>query len=138
MKENKILKKPESLNDLIAKYPKIFVLMKEFFYRISSDLPIGWVPIIDTLCKSLQSRTDNVTMYTRGEELHPPQVIVTQIKEKYGRLCFYTENSDDEMNGMIDMAKDMCWNVCEFCGSNSDIITTEGWISRICKICHNK
>lgn len=130
-------KKPKNLDDLIKKYPKIFILLNEFFYRISSDLPKGWVDIIDTLCNSLQSRTDNITIYEDDKEFHPPQIEVTQIKEKFGGLRLYTRGGDDEMQGMIEMAEDMCWEVCEFCGSNENIITTKGWISRVCKKCKN-
>ena len=44
---------------------------------------------------------------------------------------------------LIRSAEDDCWNTCEICGEKnnyekSNIITTSGWIKRICKKCSQK
>jgi len=132
-------KKPKSLNDLIEKYPKIFKLMEEGYYRISSDIPSIWVPIIDILCKSIQSRIDNVTIYdVEDKHHHPPQLECEQIKEKYGELRFDARGGDDQMEGMIEMAVDMCWDICTECGTHENLGTTQVWVERLCKTCFEK
>ena len=40
----------------------------------------GWFDLIDTLCARLQFATDHNKA---------PQVVATQVKEKWGMLCFY-------------------------------------------------
>ena len=82
--------------------------------------------------------------------------ICKQLKEKYGELRVYYKavsinedinTKDNEVDYLIDMfedvlkrAEDDCWNVCEWCGAEGgydgeNLITTSGWISRICKKC---
>ena len=39
---------------------------------------------------------------------------------------------------LINNCEDECYNICEICGSNTDIVTTHGWITRICKQCAEK
>lgn len=135
------MKKPENLNDLIIKYPKIFELMNEGFYRISSDLPKQWVDIVDQLCSAMQSYTDDVTTFEKGKRSHPQQTICTQIKEKYGGLRFYTTGGTKETEGMIYMAEDMCDKVCQACGSTNDVQPPKNpraWVVRLCKTCRPK
>ena len=133
------MKQPKTFEDLIEKYPKIFELMNDGYYRISSDIPTQWIYIVDQLCYSMQNRIDNVTIY--GGEFKmtvPPQIVCEQVKEKYGGLRFYTHGGDKEMEGMISMAEDMCWNTCEECGSHENLGTTTGYMIRKCEICANK
>lgn len=49
----------------------------------------------------------------------------------------------DIADSLIKRCEDKCWNVCEWCGKDGgfngeNLITTSGWISRICKECHQK
>jgi hypothetical protein len=129
------MKHAETLDDLIEKYPKIFENMKEFYFRISSELPKGWVKDVDILCAAIQDRIDSVTFYDKEGEHTVPQLICTQIKEKYGGLRFYYTGGDAVCEGMIDLTTFILWNKCERCGSDKNIGTTEGWISRICENC---
>ncbi len=45
------------------------------------------------LCHSIQAHIDGLTPT-------PPQVIVDQVKEKFGTLLFYFHGGDDELNGI--------------------------------------
>jgi len=45
-----------------------------------------------------------------------PQVIVTQVKEKFGTLRFYYNGGDDYVAGIVAMAEAMTSVTCERCG----------------------
>jgi hypothetical protein len=45
-----------------------------------------------------------------------PQVVATQVKEKFGTLRFYYEGGDDYIQGLVDMAESMSAVTCEECG----------------------
>jgi len=69
---------------LFSKYPKIFAQkdmpMSETCMCWGIECGNGWYNLIDSLCGQLQWNTDQ-NKY--------PQVIATQVKEKYGTLRFY-------------------------------------------------
>ncbi|MEA3296149.1 MAG: hypothetical protein U9Q27_03375 [Patescibacteria group bacterium] len=123
----------ELQNKLYKKYPKLFK---------QKDLPMtqtcmcwgictgdGWYWIIDNLCNCVQSYIDN------NEK---DQIEITQVKEKFGSLRFYTSYSNQFINGMICLSEHYSWNTCENCGSINNIIHTKGWISTLCKDCIEK
>lgn len=45
---------------------------------------------------------------------------------------------DELVFSLIHKCEQECWNCCEICGSKKDLITTSGWISRICSKCSQK
>ena len=126
-------------NYLVEKYPKIFINRygdkKETAMCWGFEHRDGWFWILDQLCDSIQSYIDNNNPY-RKEEDKIPQVVATQIKEKFGILNFYYSGGDEYIGGMIRFAEYMSMNICEFCGSTENIGNTKGWVYTICKDCH--
>jgi hypothetical protein len=61
-----------------------------------------------------------------------PQVVVDQVKEKFGTLRFYYHGGDEYIRGLVGMAEAMSARTCEECGAPG---TTEGpgWIRTLCK-----
>lgn len=129
------------------------------------ECPDSWYWIIDNLCHSIQEYVDsrNGNKYKKKDiwiikllrwinnklglfsyilECFPEkkefQVEAVQVKEKYGSLRFYTNASDDTIDGMIWLAEVMSANICACCGSNEKISITEGWISYLCPKCKRK
>jgi hypothetical protein len=90
----------------------------------------GWWPIIESLCANIQSHTD---WWNKNRETRPvvEQVVVAQIKEKFGGLRFYYEGGDDKIRGMVRMAEAWADAVCEDCGTPATKKTT-GWIRNVC------
>jgi len=122
--------------EIIAKYPKIFVDYPGNPGRCNwYGVPSGWLPIIDKLCGCMQSHIDNHTTYTKDGPIKSLQVTCSQMKEKFGGLRFYADNTDDIIDGMIDMAEYMCESTCQDCGSEEDLGLTRGWISVLCRNC---
>jgi len=61
----------------------------------------GWWPILTNLCSNIQHHLD-----WKNKKLEViPQVTVAQIKEKFGGLRFYYDGGDDQIQGMVTMAK---------------------------------
>ena len=93
----------------------------------------GWWPIIETLCANIQSHIDwkqeQKEKYQRGIGCN--QVIVVQVKEKFGGLRFYYEGGDDEIHGMVRMAEAWADHSCEECGAPGTS-GGKGWIKTLC------
>jgi hypothetical protein len=60
-----------------------------------------------------------------------PQVIATQVKEKFGTLRFYYWGGDEYCSGVESMAESMSAVTCEVCGSPG-MLRQGGWIRALC------
>jgi hypothetical protein len=60
------------------------------------------------------------------------QVVVLQVKEKFGTLRFYYSGGDDYIRGLTSMAESMSGVTCETCG-NPGRRVGGGWITTLCK-----
>lgn len=115
-------------NRMIATYPRLFA---EPFGGFA--IGPGWWPIIEDLCANIQSHVDwqqeQLEKYGCGNGCQ--QVVVEQIKEKFGELRFYYTGGDPTIDGMVRMAE--CWatHTCETCGGRGEIRSL-GWISTLC------
>lgn len=61
-----------------------------------------------------------------------PQLIASQIKEKFGTLRFYYDGGDGFCAGVIDMAETMSAITCETCG-NPGKLAGGSWLYTTCK-----
>lgn len=101
----------------------------------------GWYPIVESLCKNIQRHIDwrNETRerllksnpYDHEIPEEVPQVIVQQIKEKFGGLRFYCRGGDDTIRGMIEMAEAWAEHACEKCGKPGQL-RSGGWMQTLC------
>lgn len=101
----------------------------------------GWWPIIEDLCGQIDSYTkwrnntreallkDNPYKHSIPEAV--PQVVVEQIKEKFGGLRFYYQGGDDHISGMVRMAEMWAGRSCEECGKPGER-RSGGWIRTLC------
>ena len=106
---------PDLTQKLLNKYPKLF-----------SDGPFwgaecgdGWYNILDNLCGSIASYRD------------VDNVIIDQIKEKFGTLRFYVTGGDAMVDGMIWMAEHMSGYTCEKCGNPGELRNLP-WLVTLC------
>ena len=76
-----------------------------------------------------------IEKFPRGVE-HMPPINITQIKEKFGGLCFYFNGGDDTIWGMVSLAESLSYRTCEICGSTKDVGMTQGWLRAVCKSCY--
>ena len=104
------------------KYPKMFAQPYGGF-----AIGEGWWPIIESLCSNIQHYIN----WKNKESEVVPQVVVAQIKEKFGGLRFYYEGGDDRIYGMVSMAESWADKSCETCGSPGTS-GGKGWIKTLC------
>lgn len=107
---------------LSEKYPKMF---SQPYGGICVNE--GWWPIIASLCANIQS----YLKWKNKEGEVVPQVVVEQIKEKFGGLRFYYNGGDEHVGGMVRMAESWASETCEVCGVPATKQTT-GWIKTVC------
>jgi hypothetical protein len=89
----------------------------------------GWYPILETLCDNIQNHVD----WKNRETLVVPQVVVAQIKEKFGGLRFYYDGGDDYIRGLVSMAESWADRACETCGGAGKK-RNGGWIRTLCDL----
>ena len=91
---------------------------------------VCWWPIIESLCANIQTHID---WQNKNHEKHPvvEQVVVEQIKEKFGGLRFYYQGGDDNVHGMVRMAESWAARSCETCGAPGTR-RSGGWIRTLC------
>lgn len=99
-------------------YPKMFA--KKY-----GGLTIGqgWWNMINELCAVIQKHIDH--------NKDCPQVVIEQIKEKFGGLRFYYQGGDDFIHGAVWFAETMSANMCEECGAPGER-NTGGYIQTLC------
>jgi hypothetical protein len=89
----------------------------------------GWYPIIERLSSNIQQHIE----WKNRESEVVPQVIVEQIKEKFGGLRFYYQGGDDEISGMVRMAEAWADIACEECGGIGKR-RGGGWVRTLCDV----
>lgn len=99
----------EQLADLLYQsYPKIFAELHAPEEPRGAALGImcsdGWFDLLDVLCHNLQFQTDRCGA---------PQIVASQVKEKFGELSFHRRKGSEAQRGMIAMAEAMSSRICE-------------------------
>jgi hypothetical protein len=123
----------QELDELLCKkYPKMFVNRHADMTTTAMcwgfECGDGWFNIIDQLCANIQSHID----WKNKEKEVVPQVVVVQVKEKFGGLRFYYDGGDDYIHGLAMMAESMSEVTCETCG-NPGKRQGGGWVYTACE-----
>jgi hypothetical protein len=88
--------------------------------------------------KKLKALSEYIYDNAPRKKQDPITVTVTQIKEKFGGLCFYYFGGDAEISGMVHLIESMSYRTCETCGTTQGVGQTKGWIYTCCKDCYDK
>jgi hypothetical protein len=123
----------QELDEYLCKvFPKIFAQrnlpMQETAMCWGFECGDGWFNIINQLCQNIQHHID----WKNKKEEVVAQVVVSQVKEKYGTLRFYYSGGDDTIDGMVSMAESMSGVTCEQCGNIGES-NNGGWITTLCE-----
>lgn len=81
----------------------------------------GWFKLVTDLM------TDLLTLGWDGK--------VSQVKEKFGGLRFYLDESNKQIEDRISKAEDDSFNTCETCGDPGKSRTKNYWIKTLCNKC---
>jgi len=123
---------------LVKKYPGIF---RDRFADMQTtamcwgfECDDGWYNIIDDLCGCIQGYLNS-----NAERNGVAQVVATQVKEKWGSLCFYYDGGDELIDGMSWLAEYQSRTTCEECGARGELMSTgghrHGWLKTLCNDC---
>lgn len=97
----------------------------------------GWFNLINILLQNIQSHCD-------WKKDTCPQVVVQQVKEKFGTLRFYYSGGDEYVAGLVALAESISGIMCESCGSPATTSSVNpetgisGWINTTCSSCKAK
>jgi len=98
----------------------------------------GWYDIINDLAKEI---TIHHKMRHQKRELR--RINVVQIKEKFGTLRFYADNTTKTVDNIIAKYEDLSATTCELCGAPGKLRKLQ-WMQTLCDKCvkdlytHNK
>ena len=130
--------KAELQEKLYADYPEIFkqkdLDMMQTAMCWGIECGDGWYTLIDELCENIKNHVDNFNRNKSEEDRMVCQA--TQVKEKFGGLCFYIYGGDEYIDGMISFAESMSYHICSECGDPSEKQdNNRGWIYTMCNKC---
>lgn len=110
---------------LVDKYPKLFEEYgkspKESCMAFGCDCGDGWFGLLDELCLKLSKYN----------------VILVQVKEKWGGLRVYVHGGSEEVWDLLDRYEEKSYSVCEQCGKEGK--TREGsYVVTLCDNCYKE
>jgi len=119
----------------------------------------GWYHILDALCSAIQYRIDRANADADAAEKHNlaitegrlqdldqwarenpklrevreriPQVVASQVKEKFGGLRFYYGGGDEVIHNYVDFAEHLSYRTCEQCSKPGEPYS-DGWVLTLC------
>ena len=101
----------------------------------------GWWPLIEKLCNTIQRHIDWANDNNAALTISNPynnkipdkveQVVVEQVKEKFGTLRFYYQGGDDYISGAVSLAESLTGHLCEDCGGFGKV-RHGGWVRVLC------
>ena len=122
----------KSWDTLYEKYPDLFsnIDNKHSCMAFGIECNIGWYDILSSVCYRIKQYEKN-----KKSDYYP--VTFDQIKEKWGGLRIYYIGGDDYIRGVVDMAEEMSYKICERCGCPGSP-NKQGWIMTLCDNCRGK
>lgn len=122
----------ENTEYLFNNFPHLYkgkdLSLKQNLMPFGFECGNGWFTIIKVLSQLIEKEIvdNNLT-----------DVYAVQVKEKFGGLRFYMTYTTEKIDNYIDMAKVLCYNTCEICGSITNVKPTQGWINYLCEKCRS-
>lgn len=101
------MKTKKDFEKLISNYPNLFKGQPRSGFYVGS----GWFNLIDNLCSTLDHHVKYLPEELKGD------IYVVQVKEKFGGLRFYMNQSTPFMDGAISLAEGLSYSICEECGA---------------------
>jgi len=124
----------KSWDTLYEKYPDLFANKNktpmQSCMAFGIECNLGWHDIISSVCYRIKQYEKN-----KKSDYYP--VTFDQIKEKWGGLRIYYIGGDDYIRGVVDMAEEMSYKICERCGCPGSP-NKHGWITTLCDNCRGK
>jgi hypothetical protein len=137
--------KQELQDQLFEKYPSLFEnknkSIQESCMAWGIECNDGWYELLSSVCWRISQHEKNIADRIRirneaGKEndqsdLNYVPVKFDQIKEKFGGIRIYYTGGDDYVSGVVSLADEMSYKICEVCG-NAGKPNKGGWITVLC------
>jgi len=119
--------KEELQNQMYDRFPHMFRARFRDFHSSGMVEPMvfgitcddGWFGLIWKLCEDIEPLVD--------EDFY-----ITQVKEKFGGLRFYTMFGMN-ISEMIRDAEEDSYHICEVCGKPGLLCVSDNWYKTVCK-----
>lgn len=114
--------KKELQEQLFDKYPVLFerrnLSMRESCLSFGIQTDNGWYGLLSEFCEKLEKLrlTSN------------PDVRIEQVKEKFGRLTIYIDNSTEDSRQLTVEYGNKSYHVCEVTGKEGTLCVRNGWL----------
>lgn len=142
---------PELQNKLFDAYPELFSNRnkspRESCMAWGIEFGDGWYDLLSAVCWRISQHEENIAdrvrIRTQNEkpndqsDLDYIPVKFDQAKEKFGGMRLYYSGGDAYVMGVISLASEMSYKLCEICG-NSGKPNKGGWIVTLCDNCRTK
>jgi hypothetical protein len=114
------MKLSEKVLALKAKCPLLFnAVDKEVHPRCGFYIGDGWFPMVERLCLLIEHHIAHyVPEEIRGE------IYLAQVKEKFGSIKVYMNESTPFIDGAIALAESLSLPICEECGAPGELRLT--------------
>lgn len=123
-------KPKKDYNNLYQKYNHLFTKEeKRALTMFGFECGDGWYNLLEQLIDHIDSY---IKHKYEGQEF---DFQIVQIKEKFGCLRFYFDGGDAVIYELVRFAENQSYKICEYCGSNQNIMRSKGWIITACKPC---
>lgn len=100
-------------------------LTKHCFELFGVECGPGWNHLIWEVCRGVDERWKDFEV--------PP--FISQIKEKYGTMCFYIDYGNDYVYDLTAWAEKQSSKVCELCGAPGEMTVHNNWYQTLCPAC---
>jgi len=146
---NMVLLGSDFTKTILEKCPIIF-RREPMIWNWSIDIDQGWYLIVYELSVKIEAlvqkykdegRFITPEQYSKRFDITIPEreelPLVTQVKQKYGVLCYYTMGMPIEVKEWMSDAIELASHTCEICGSEEDVKTKDilGWVWTLCPKC---
>jgi len=123
----------KSAVEIINKYPELYGIppfdpMKSLLC-FGFECGKGWYPMLEKLSEDLSVEVKKSNL---------KEFRVTQVKEKFGTLRFYTHNGNDKTRDLINEAENKSAKTCMTCGAEAAVRYDHGYVNCICDSCEEK
>ena len=122
----------ENSDKLVKQFPDLFCNLP-----FGCECGNGWFSIIWMLCFDImkECKTRDIPVGI-SEDTEIVNLYISQIKEKFGGLRFYTSVTYDFMDELLDKAEELSEKTCEECGREGSL-RNGPWLKVRCDECFN-
>ena len=112
---------PITQEQLVEKFPQVFLKIKHV------ECDEGWYPLLFDLFNLIEGHFHTARLSAATIE----KIYAVQIKEKFGMLRIYFNETTPFIDGAIALAEYMSGRICEECGMPGQW-RSGGWIKTLC------